>query len=370
MGAARLSPELEGWTGLTLPRALPTALGMGALLKGSLCVIRGARAWLSPVAGDLTTLKAVQDYDGLLAQARAALPMPACAGHDLHPDFHSTRAARALGAPLLGVQHHHAHIVATAWEHGETGPVLGLALDGFGLGPDGGAWGGELLRVAGADFSRLGHLAPLPQPGGDAAARAPWRMGAAALHALGRDGEIAARFADQPQAAGVAQMLDREVNCPMTSSAGRLFDAACGLLGVCPVAEFEGQAPMALEALADAPEVMPGGWRIADGMLDLAPLLDRLSRMEARAGANLFHGTLAAALADWLRCAARDTGLRTVALGGGVFLNRVLTGALCARLSEAGLTFLCPERLPAGDGGLAFGQAVAAALHAETKGVC
>lgn len=358
----------DGWTELTLPRALPVALGMGALLKGSLCMVEGPRSWLSPVVGDLTLLEPMLAYDGLLEGARAMAP--ARVGHDLHPDFHSTRAARTLGRPCLGVQHHHAHILATAWEHGETGPVLGLALDGFGLGSDGGAWGGELLRVEGTGFARLGHLAPLAQPGGDAAARAPWRMAAAALQALGRGDEIPVRFAGQPQAVGVARMLARGVSCPATSSAGRLFDAACGLLGVCPTADFEGQAPMALEALADAPEVMPGGWRIAGGVLDLMPLLDRITGLEARAGANLFHGTFAAACADWVLRAAGETGLHTVALGGGVFFNRVLTGALCRRLRAAGLSVLCPERLSPGDAGLSFGQAIAAALHAEAAGGC
>jgi hydrogenase maturation protein HypF len=341
---------------------------MGAALKASLCVIRGDRAWLSPPAGDLSDLDALEGYEQLLAEARAAAPAPACAGHDMHPDFPSTRAAQALGCPTLAVQHHHAHVLATTWEHGEEGPVLGLALDGFGLGTDGAAWGGELMRVDGLGAERLGRLAPLPQPGGDAAARAPWRMAAAALHALGRGDEIAARFAGQPLAAGVARMLAAGLACPPTSSAGRLFDAACGLLGVCPVAEFEGQAPMALEALADAPAVMPGGWRVAGGVLDLLPLLDRLTGLAPRDGANLFHGTLAAALAEWVGRAAATTGLTTVATGGGVFLNRVLRDALAGHLAAAGLHVLWPERLPAGDAGLAFGQAVAAALHAEGAG--
>jgi hydrogenase maturation protein HypF len=341
---------------------------MGAALKASLCVIRRDRAWLSPPAGDLSELDALQRYERLLAEARAAAPAPACTGHDIHPDFPSTRAAQALGCPTLAVQHHHAHILATAWEHGVEGPVLGLALDGFGLGTDGAAWGGELMRVDGPGFERLGHLAPLPQPGGDAAARAPWRMAAAALHALGRGDEIAVRFADQPLAAGVTRMLAAGLACPPTSSAGRLFDAACGLLGVCPVAEFEGQAPMALEALADAPAVMPGGWKIASGVLDLLPLLDRLSSLSRRDGANLFHGTLAAALAEWVERAATKTGLTTVATGGGVFLNRVLRNALAGHLAATGLRVLWPERQPTGDAGLAFGQAVAAALHAERAG--
>ena len=178
--------------------------------------------------------------------------------------------------------------------------MLGLALVGFGLGPGSQSWGGELLRVDPGGYDRLGHLAPLSQPGGDVAAREPWRMGAAALHALGRGDEIATRFADRRGAPVIAQMLARGLNAPPTSSAGRLFDAACGLLGVKPVASFEGEAPMALEAMVDRPAVDPEGWALADGVLDMRPLLDRLLGMEPEAGADLFHGTLAAALAAWV----------------------------------------------------------------------
>ncbi|MEM9169099.1 MAG: hypothetical protein AAGC56_05550, partial [Pseudomonadota bacterium] len=249
-----------------------------------------------------------------------------------------------------------------AAEHGVTEPAVGLALDGYGLGADGASsWGGELLRLEGATFARLGALAPLAQPGGDAAARAPWRMGAAALHALGRGDEIAAWFAEEPGAATIAAMLARGVNAPETSSAGRLFDAACGLLGVMPHAAYEGQAPMALEALADAPmSIGRDGWSIADGILDLSGLLDALRTCGPRHGANVFHGTFAAALAEWVSCAAPDA--RRVLASGGCFQNRVLTERLSDALAACGVDLLAPRQAPANDGGLSLGQAWVAAL--------
>ncbi|MDQ2089735.1 Kae1-like domain-containing protein [Marimonas arenosa] len=354
-------------TFLDLPRALPPVLGLGAFLKASLCHIDGTRARVTPDAGDLGTLEAVQRYDTLLAGLLDGATPPVMAAHDLHPDFHSTRTAATLDCVPLGVQHHHAHTLATQWEHGQHGAVLGLSLDGFGLGPGGESWGGELLEVDGPVFTRIGHLAMLPQPGGDVAAREPWRMAAAALWRLGRGDEIATRFADQPHAALLAQMLDRRVNAPETSSCGRLFDAACGLLGVHPVATFEGQAPMALEAMANAPDTMEGGWTLVDGRLDFAPLLDRVSDLTPERGANLFHGTLAAGFADQVREARKTTGLSTIAVGGGCFLNRVFTEALTTRLEADGIEVLRPMKLSPGDAGLSFGQAIAAALTAERQ---
>ena len=183
-------------------------------------------------------------------------------------------------------------------------------------------------------------------------------MGAAALHALGRGGEIASRFAQFPAAQRLGPMLDRRLNSPSTSSAGRLFDAACGLLGIHPVADFEGQAPVALEALATAPLVLEDGWRLDRGTLDFRPLLAALAGCDdAKQGANLFHGTLAAGMAEWARVAAETTGIDTVALGGGCFLNRVLTNDLAARLETAGLRPLTAQTLTPGDAALSLGQA-------------
>ncbi len=354
-----------------LPAPPAPVVGMGAFLKAAVCVMKDGTAVLSPPAGDLGDVDARRVYDAL---AEALLDhlgaAPWVVAHDRHPDFHSTLAARALaersGATALPVQHHHAHVAAVAAEHGHGGPVLGLALDGFGLGPDGGAWGGELLLAEGAGFRRLGHLRPLAQPGGDAAARAPWRMGAAALHALGRGDEIAERFADQPHAGLLRQVLERGLNCPETSSAGRLFDAACGLLGVHPVAEFEGQAPMALERMATRPRVLDGGWIVgADGMLDLWPLLAVLADgFDAEDGADLFHGTLAAALVDWVARAAEARGVSTVGLSGGCFFNLVLTDLVRDGLTARGLAVLTHRRVSPGDAGLSLGQAWIAAHHA------
>lgn len=349
---------------LPLPAAGPCVLAVGAFLKNTICVTQGGVAHLSANHGDLGTPEAVAAFEASVEALLAELGAQAVVvAHDLHPDFHSTRFAQGLDLPLVAVQHHHAHAAAIAAEHGHTGPLLGLSLDGFGLGPDNESWGGELLWCAGADFRRLGHLAALAQPGGDIAAREPWRMGAAALHALGRGEAIATRWPGYPAAARLGQVLDRGLNCPPTSSMGRLFDAACGLLDVHPKAEFEGQAPMALERLVRRPQVLAGGWRLSDdGVLDFRPLLAALAAgMDATAGAELFHGTLIDGLAAWCGWAAEKTQTPTIALGGGCFLNGVLTRGLIERLGGAGLTALTAIHVSPGDAGLSLGQAWIAA---------
>jgi hydrogenase maturation protein HypF len=244
--------------------------------------------------------------------------------------------------------------------------VLGLALDGVGLGTDGQAWGGELLSVDGARFSRLGHLRPLALPGGDRAARDPWRMAAAVLFDLGRGEEIASRFADQPGAEIIAAMLAKGLNSPRTSSMGRVFDAAAGLLGICPKMEFEAQAAIALEQHATAyiethgwPAPLEGGWRIdRDGELDLLPLLGALcSEPDTGYGAALFHATLVAALLHWVTRAAETTGVERVACGGGCFFNKLLVAGLKEKLPGTGLELLLPRQLLPGDTAISLGQA-------------
>lgn len=351
---------------VALPRAVPSVLAVGAFLKNTVCVTRGDRAYLSPAVGNLDSRDAISRFEDSVSQLLRLLDVaPALVAHDLHPDFHSTRWALASGLPTLAVQHHHAHIAAIAAEHQVNGPVIGLSLDGFGLGPGNQSWGGELLLVTGADYVRLGHLAEMAQPGGDIAAREPWRMAAAALHRMGRTSEIASRFADQKAAGLLAQVLSKNVHCPPTSSCGRLFDAACGLLDIHPVASFEGQAPMALEKLVTRPQVMAGGCILRDGVLDLLPLLERLTGMDAAEGADLFHGTLIAAFAEWAERAARHYDVETVALGGGCFFNRVLTSGLTDELQRRGLRPLTARQASPGDPGLSLGQAWITGLVAE-----
>jgi len=298
---------------------------------------------------------------------------PERVAHDLHPDFHSTRFAadfaRSRGLKTVAVQHHHAHIAAVAAEHGAAGPLLGLAVDGVGMGTDKGSWGGELLQVDGERFDRLGHLRELALPGGDKAAREPWRMAAAALHALGRGGEIRDRFPQQRAAGAISMMLGGNAHTPPTSSCGRLFDAAAGLAGVREVAAYEGQAAMLYESQAarhGEVEPMRDGFVIAGGgTLDLLPLLARLAD-ERNAGfaAALFHATLAEALAAWVERAAQECGLRSVALGGGCFLNRILSAGVRQRLEAKGFEVIEARQAPPNDGGLGLGQAWVAMQNA------
>lgn len=356
-GAPRFLRRARGYTPrvLALARALPPVLAIGGVLKATACATRGAEAILSQHVGTLENAPTLRFLDEAVAHLLDLLGTdPVLVAHDLHPDQPARRLIARLGKPTLAVQHHHAHAAAVLAEHGETGPALALVLDGFGLGTDGGAWGGELLRLDGVDFRRLGHLRALPLPGGDAAARAPWRMGAAALHALGRAGEIVPRFG--PPGEGIARLL-ASGRAGTTSSAGRLFDAAAALLGVCLESGYEGEAAMRLEALARPAAPLAGGWRLESGDLDLLPLLDALPGQTPQDGASIFHATLAVALAGWIVSAARAEGLATVALAGGCLINRNLAESLVFRLAEAGLHPLLPQAAPPGDGGLSLGQA-------------
>ncbi len=359
---------------IRLRHELPPTLAVGAHLKNTICITRGDEAFISQHIGGMDNPETIRFFEETVAHLLDILQVtPELVAHDAHPDFYSTRFAAGLGLPTIAVQHHHAHLAAVAAEHQIHGPAIGLALDGFGLGDNNESWGGELLLLEGAGYRRLGHLAPLKQPGGEVAARQPWRMAAAVLGRLGRGEEIANRFRGQRGAGQLAQLLAKDINCPPTTSCGRLFDAACGLLAVQPLSTFEGQAPMQLEGLVTRPEVMKGGWRIEGGNLEFWPLLARLADCDdAVMGANLFHGTLMAGLADWAARAARKTGVRTVLLGGGCLLNQVLTEGLTRRLSGHGLKALTARQVPPNDGGLSLGQAWVAGLRSLSSkpGIC
>jgi hydrogenase maturation protein HypF len=377
-GAPRFIRRARGYTpqAIKLASGGASVLALGGFLKNTVCITRGDEAFVSQHIGDLDNAPGCEALEQVVQRLMDLLQItPEVVAHDLHPDFHSTRFAadfaRSRGLKSVPVQHHHAHIGAVAAEHHIEGPLLGLALDGVGMGSDGGAWGGELLRVDGANCRRIGHLRPLRLPGGDRAAREPWRMAAAALHLLGRGAEIPARF-DRSDAAAVGQMLDTGLRSPETSSCGRWFDAAAGLLGVCEVSAFEGQAAMLLEGLAERhgeSEAMRDGFSIgATGVLDLSPLLAHLAEeTNVGRGAACFHATLARALAQWVAEKAIATGIRRVALGGGCFLNRILSSALRNLLERQQLEVWEAERVPPNDGGLSLGQAWVA-MHATGDG--
>ncbi|ABQ34199.1 carbamoyltransferase HypF [Bradyrhizobium sp. BTAi1] len=344
---------------IRLAHAVPPCLAVGAHLKATVTVTRGDEAFVSQHLGDLDTAQAIRFFEETIGHLTAILDVaPVLIAHDLHPDLASTRYAQSCGLPSLAVQHHHAHAASVMAEHGLTERALALVLDGYGYGSDGGAWGGELLLCEGARFQRLGHLAPLNMPGGDRAAREPWRMAAAVLHEMGRDAKIASRFAAQPQAPHLAMLLQR-ADAPATTSAGRLFDAVAGLLGVNMVQSYEGEAAMKLEALVREPVTLARGWSIRDGVLSLRPLLAHLieGNLEAAEAAALFHGTLAAACVDLIATAARATGIEIVTLSGGCFLNAHLATQIIRGCRAAGLDARLPRQLPPNDGGLSLGQA-------------
>lgn len=353
-----------------LPFTTAPILAFGAHDKSTVCVTRGNEAFLSPHLGNFSDASSTE---GVLDEADHLLRIldvtPAVVVHDLDTENPATRLALAMaaqrGLPLLGVQHHHAHVAAVLAEHHREEPVYALALDGYGKGDDGTVWGGELLRVDGAYFARLGHLVPLRLAENDHESGQPWRLAAAVLQALGRGHEIVRRFGSQSGASALAEHLASGYGGLNTTSMGRLLDAAAGLLGICFVTHYRGQAGLLLEGLAERQgEVAPltGGWVIDNGNLDLLPLFSALAdEQNAQHGAALFHATLAAALSDWLASAAPAQA--TVIACGGCLQNQVLGRGLRNRLADAGFHLLEARRIPPNDGGISLGQAWIAQHH-------
>ena len=346
----------------------PSVLAAGSDLKNTITLTRGREAFVSQYVGDLDDRETIRFRDETIAHLKRILAIePEIAACDLHPDFQSTRAAESAGLPVARVQHHLAHVAAVAAEHELSGPLLGVALDGQGYGTDARPWGGELITLDGAKWRRIGSLEPLALPGGDAAAREPWRMGVAMLAKLGWLDAAPRLLPDAPQAPRLAASFASGAHFLQTTSLGRVFDAAAALAGVRMTQHYEGQAAMELEALVARPRPVAGLWKIADGRLDLAPLFAAMidDGVTGRYAAELFHGTLIAALDAWIAAAAKAQGLRQVALGGGCLMNRVLADGLAAALRGRGLAVFLPRAAPANDGGVSLGQAAFA--HALLK---
>jgi hydrogenase maturation protein HypF len=369
---------------IRIPIATPEALvAVGPHLKNTFALAAEDEVFLSQHIGDLETVETMQHWRATLAAFREFYGIvPNVAVRDLHPEYLSTTLAEELElAEVLSVQHHHAHIAAVAAEHGVCTPVLGISFDGTGYGDDGRIWGAEWLVADLTGYRRAGHLRYAPLPGGDLAARTPWRSALgylslashtkAALSGLGEPDLRERRLA--------MQQCERRINAPEASSMGRLFDAAAAVLGVCSVNRFEGEAAMRLESLAGRRTAEPfpldatideqGVW-----VLDPVPLLIALAERRACGDdveelAARFHESVADSAASLATRIARDASLDIVALGGGCFQNARLLISLRDRLASRGLRVLTARRLPPNDGAISYGQAAigAATLRARRR---
>jgi hydrogenase maturation protein HypF len=345
-------------------------LGVGAELHGTFCLASGDRAFLSQHVGDLDSEEAMRAYTDALQRYQEIFGLePEVVAHDLHPDFLTTRFAESLGLPSVAVQHHHAHVAAVMAEHGLEGSVIGVAFDGFGLGEDGTAWGGEFFACDASHAERLGHLRPVRQPGGDVAVREPVRMAIAhAIDAGCLDAAFVLLGNDARDVDVVTGQIASGLASPMTSSMGRLFDAVSALAGVCRRATYEGQPAMLLEqaAAADAREY-PFELAREQGrvVVDTRPLVaavvaDLAAGVAPGVVASRFHATIAVMAFDVCREIREGAGLRRVCLGGGVFMNDLLLTDLVARLEASGFEVFLPREVPVGDGGIALGQVLVA----------
>jgi hydrogenase maturation protein HypF len=415
----RVIRRSRGYVPASLPLApAPPLLACGAELKSTFCLARDGRAWVGHHVGDLRNYETLRSFsDGIAHFERLFAVAPELVAHDLHPEYLSTKyALEREGVETVGVQHHHAHLAACLAEHGEPGPVAGAIYDGTGYGLDGTVWGGELLSGDLAGCERAGHLWPVRMPGGEAAIREPWRMACAWLAAAGVDSPLTG--VDPAAWERVASLARSGFASPVTTSMGRLFDAVAALCGIRRAVTYEGQAAIELEAAADRREAgvypLPLGTETADrrtagkgeGGTDApgagspradeeragSPRADAAGAGSPRAGARpagaaivldaretvlavvrdrgrgvdvpviaaRFHNAVAAATA----AALLELGDGTVVLSGGVFQNELLLAGTAARLRDAGVRVLIPERLPLNDGGIAYGQAAVAAARA------
>jgi hydrogenase maturation protein HypF len=377
-GAPVLLRRARGYAPLAVSLPLPSPrplVAVGPHLKNTFTLVRGNAAYLSPHIGDLDSIEGLSHFRATLERYEDLFRIaPEVAVRDLHPGYLSTRVAEELGlSRTIAVQHHHAHIAAVAAEHGVMTPVVGLAFDGTGLGDDGNIWGAETMIADLGGYRRKAHLRYAPLPGGDLAAREPWRVavGYLSLESGAADAFALAFRGIEDETRTIAEhQVARRLNAPRASSMGRLFDAASAVLGLRLRASYEGQAAMELESLAGSVSADPLPFPAAeiDGslILDPLPLLAALGELRQRGVdtallAARFHESVAAAAAEVALAVANGSGLGIVALGGGSFQNARLLSGVRRRLKACGLRVLVPCQLGPNDGAISFGQAAVAA---------
>ena len=382
----RLVRRARGYVPLAirLPVAAPRPiLACGAELKSTFTLVRDGDAFVSHHLGDLTSEGAFRGFVDALGHFGQLFALsPEVVAHDLHPAYRSTLYARSLpGLERVAVQHHHAHIASCLADNGVDRPVIGVAWDGSGDGGDGHVWGGEFLVADLAGFERVGHFESVPMPGGDAAVREPWRMAAVFLRAAYGSAMETLDLAFMRRLDPVAWRVlsrasDRGLNSPLTSSAGRLFDAVASLLGLRDRVAFEAQAAMELEALAEPgadmlyPTAVAVGEPIVVRTTDVVRgVVDDLLREEPAARiAARFHATLVDILVQVCERIRERTGIAAVALSGGVFQNTWLLKSAIERLDARGFEVYSHRQVPTNDGGLSLGQAAVAARRLAARG--
>jgi hydrogenase maturation protein HypF len=355
-----------------------TVLAVGGEMKSVVCLLKGNDAVLSEHLGELENPEAYRNFVNAIESLKKLLRLnPTVVVHDMHPDYSATRYAKQLNIKKMTVQHHHAHIVSCMSENSVSGKVIGVACDGTGYGTDGTIWGCEILTCDEVSFERSACLLPYPLIGGDYAARETWRPAAGIMHeAFGYNWRSFADFAFkriQRERLDIAQnKLSSDKRIVMTSSLGRLFDAASFLLGICDFNRYEAEAAMSLETLASEAENIDileyNIFKNEKGsyILDWRPMLKniiekKLSGSSTSTLARAFHATISAMLAEAVCRISGDTKLNRVALSGGCFANKILLESLQKELIKNHIRAYLHKKVPTGDGGIALGQAVIAA---------
>jgi hydrogenase maturation protein HypF len=362
-----------------LHKDVPSILAVGAELKNTICLTRGRNAFLSQHIGDLENLESFEFFREAVEHLQTILEIhPQIIAHDLHPDYLSTKWALAqTGVRLAGIQHHHAHIASCMEENGLEGRVIGFALDGTGYGTDGTVWGGEALIASYARFERAGHLEYLPLPGGAKAIQEPWRMGISYLaHTFGQEAfNLEIPFMHKlarGKVEMILRMMERQVNSPLTSSCGRLFDGVAAVIGIRETVNYEAQAAMEMEAAALAAPASAGAypfslareegcWQIGVRPLFEAIIEDLRRKTTVEVISMRFHNGLVEILARLAEHLREESSLGRVCLSGGTFQNGYLLSNLIQRLEEKQFEVFTHTEVPAGDSGLSLWQALIAA---------
>jgi len=359
----------------------PVILAVGPELRNTIALSRGPFVFLSQHVGDLKNAETHEFFLKTVEHMKKILDVePEAVAHDMHPDYLSTRFALSLGSLRhVPVQHHHAHIASCMLEHGLEGKVIGVALDGTGFGLDGKTWGGEFLVADRVEFRRAGQFEYLPLPGGDRAVSEPWRTAFAALLASHPDDwrtldiEFLRRH-DGRDLETLARMVERRLNCPLSSGAGRVFDAVSALLGVSERATYEGQPAIELEAITagNVEDAYPyeaaardGRWVVHFAGTYRGIVDDLRAGRDASTISARFHNSIVEVVVDLVTRIWRETGLGRVCLSGGVFQNRYLCDRVAPRLEALGLEVYEQSAVPANDGGIALGQAAVARARME-----